>query len=85
MKYYGLILRKHIVPSLGELRVSEVERKHILKFQRGLSDMPTVANRTVAILVRMFNLAELWEMRPPGRSPCKSVRRYRWDPTGSSS
>ena len=25
----------------------------------------------------MFNLAELWEMRPPGRNPCKSVRRYK--------
>ncbi len=28
----------------------------------------------------MFNLAELWEMRPPGRNPCKSVRRYKVNP-----
>ena len=77
IKHYGLMVRKHIVPALGELRVSEVRRKHILKFQYGLSDMPTVANRTVDILVKMFNLAELWEMRPPGRNPCRSVRRYK--------
>lgn len=77
IKHYGLMVRKHIVPTLGELRVSEVRRKHILKFQYGLSDMPTVANRTVDILVKMFNLAELWEMRPPGRNPCRSVRRYK--------
>ena len=42
--------------------------------------MPTVANRCVDILVKMFNLAEQWEMRPPGRNPCRSVRRYKVDP-----
>ncbi len=77
VKHYGLMVRKHIVPGLGELRVSEARRKHILEFQYGLSDMPTVANRCVDILVKMFNLAELWEMRPPGRNPCRSVRRYK--------
>ncbi len=76
-KHYRLMLGKHIVPGLADLRVSKVERKHILKFQYGLRDMPTVANRCVDILVKMFNLAELWEMRPPGRNPCKSVRRYK--------
>ena len=57
--HYGLMLRKHIVPGLGDLRVSEVERKHIMKFQYGLSDMPTVANRAVDILVKMFNLEQI--------------------------
>ncbi len=70
-------MSKHILPGLGDLLVSEVERKHILKFQYGLREMPTVANRTVDMLVKMFNLAELWEMRPAGRNPCKSVRRYK--------
>ena len=79
-KHYGQMMHKHILPALAELRVSEVERKHILQFQYGLRDMPTVANRTVDILVKMFNLAELWEMRPPGRNPCRSVRRYKVNP-----
>ena len=80
VKHYGLMLRKHIVPGLGELPVSEVERKDILAFQFGLSHLPTVANRCVDILVKMFNMADLWEMRPPGRNPCRSVRRYKVDP-----
>ena len=41
---------KHIVPALGELLVGEVERKHIMAFQYGLRDTPTVANRGVDIL-----------------------------------
>ena len=80
VRHYGQMVRNHIVPALADLRVSEVQRKHILQFQYGLRDMPTVANRTVDILVKMFNLAELWEMRPPGRNPCKSVRRYKVNP-----
>ena len=74
---YGLVLGKHIVPALGELLVAEVERKHIMEFQYGLSDMPTVANRAVDILVKMFNLAEAWGLRPSGRNPCRFVRRYK--------
>ena len=54
-----------------------MERKHILEFQYGLSSMPTVANRAVDILVKMFGLAEDWGWRPPGRNPCRFVRRYK--------
>ena len=49
--HYRLMLSKHILPRLGKMRVSKVERKHILRFQYGLMSMPTVANRTVDMLV----------------------------------
>ena len=67
--HYALMLRKHIVPALGELLVAEVERKHIMAFQYGLRDMPTVANRGVDILVKMFGLADAWGWRPSGKNP----------------
>ena len=78
--HYRLMLGKHIVPALGALVVAEVEGKDILALQYGLREKPTVANRAVDMLVKMFNLAELWEMRPPGRNPCKGVRRYKVEP-----
>ncbi|MCY4016174.1 MAG: site-specific integrase [Gammaproteobacteria bacterium] len=77
---YGYILRKHIVPRLGELPVAEVERKDIFKLQFELSGVPTVANRCLDILAKMLNLAELWEMRPPNRNPCRGVRRLKASP-----
>ncbi len=40
---------------------------HIMAFQYGLKDRPTVANRAVEILVKMFNLADAWGWRPSGR------------------
>ena len=75
--HYRIMLRKHIVPALGNLPVAAVERKHIMSMHYELHDTPAVANRAVEILLKMFNLAELWEMRPPGRNPCKSIPRYK--------
>ena len=50
---------------------------HIMAFQYVLRDMPTVANRGVDILVKMFNLAESWGWRTlRARNPCRYVRRY---------
>ena len=78
--HYGIMLAKHIMPALGELKVAEVERKHILAFQYELREKPTVANRALDMLIKMFNLAEAWELRPPGKNPCRFVRRYQVQP-----
>ncbi|MYG65308.1 MAG: tyrosine-type recombinase/integrase [Gammaproteobacteria bacterium] len=76
---YRHILGKNILPVLGSLKVSAVEKDDILSFQYGLRDTPTTANRALDVLKKMFGLAELWEMIPSGGSPCRSVRRYRRD------
>ena len=77
VSHYRLMLRKHIVPALGELRVVEVEHKDILSFHNGLHHMPTVANRAADILVKMFNLADAWGWRPSGSNPCRGVSRFK--------
>ena len=77
VSHYGLMLRKHIVPALGEHLVGEVEHKDILSFHNGLHHMPTVANRAVDILVKMFNLADAWGWRPAGTNPCRGVSRFK--------
>ena len=78
--HYRIMLAKHIVPVLGELKVAEMERKHILAFQYELREKPTVANRPIEMLVKMFNLAEVWEQRPFNSNPCRYVRRYKVQP-----
>ena len=80
VRHYGIMLVKHIVPALGELKLAEIERKHILAFQYELREKPTVANRALDMLIKMFNLAEVWELRPPGKNPCRFVRRYKVQP-----
>ena len=56
VSHYRLMLRKHIVPALRERLVADVEHKDILIFHNKLHHMPTVANRAIDILVKMFNL-----------------------------
>ena len=77
ISHYRLMLRKHIVPALGERLVAEIEHHDILTFSNGLHHMPTVANRAVDILVKMFNLADAWGWRPSGSNPCRGVPRFR--------
>ena len=77
---FGRIVRNHILPALGGLAVSAVERRHVVALHDRLSAMPTQANRTLAVLSAMFRLAEAWDLAPPGRNPCRGVRRYREKP-----
>ncbi len=74
---YRLVLDKHILPVLGGMPISEVGRGEIAALHHRLHDTPAMANRTVKILSSMYSLAEAWDRIPPGRNPCRSVRRYK--------
>jgi len=37
---------------------------------------PTNANRVLAAVRKMFNMAEVWGMRPDGSNPCRHVPKY---------
>ena len=80
VEVFGRIVRLHIVPELGGLRLSEVDRPHISALHHRLRDRPCQANATVDLIARMFRLAEAWGMTPPRRDPCRSVKRYRETP-----
>jgi integrase len=41
-----------------------------------VSGGPGVANRCLALLSKMFNLAELWEIRPNNSNPVRHVTKY---------
>jgi hypothetical protein len=42
-----------------------------------VSGGPGVANRCLALLSKMFNLAERWDMRPDGTNPVRHVEKYK--------
>lgn len=66
-----------INPRIGKLRVPDVQRNHIAALHHGLRETPYQANRTLGVLSKIFNLAELWNLRPDGSNPCRHVKRYR--------
>ena len=43
---------------------------------RATGHTPYQANRVLALLSKVFNLAERWGLRPDGSNPCRHVERY---------
>lgn len=66
-----------INPRIGKLRVPDVRRSDIAALHHGLRATPYQANRTLGVLSKIFNLAELWNLRPDGSNPCRHVKRFR--------
>ena len=74
---FGRVVRLYILPELGHMRLSEVERSHVAALHHRMRDKPYQANQARNVLAKMFRLAEAWGMTPPRRNPCLSIRRYK--------
>ncbi len=73
---YQQQIAQRIEPSMGKMLISEVCRADILKMMRDNAYAPIQANRTLALLKKMFNCAELWGLREEGTNPCRLVKMY---------
>ena len=69
-------LRLHVLPALGRKRVAVVTRADIADLHHAMRETPGAANRTLALVSKMMNLAEKWDWRPNGANPCRHVDRY---------
>ncbi|MDE0003971.1 MAG: site-specific integrase [Rhodospirillaceae bacterium] len=74
---YRQLLGGHIVPALGEMAVSGVEREHIAGLHHSLRETRGTANNVLWVLSKMFSLAEAWGWRKAGTNPCHSVKAYK--------
>ena len=73
---YRLIVSKHIRPHFGlHTKVADVSLDDVEKLHRKITARGHLhrANRTVAVLSKMFSLAIRWRMRPD--NPCKGLER----------
>jgi integrase len=69
-------LGRFILPVLGRHRVTDVTRADVAKFHHDLRHVPYQANRNLEIISKMFNLAEMWGLRPDGSNPRRHIRKY---------
>ena len=65
-----------IKPKLGGMRVQAVTRPDIAELHHALRDKPYQANRVLGVLSKMFNLAEIWGLRPDGSNPTRHVPKF---------
>ena len=72
---YELLWDKHIIPRMGSIKISEVQRENIAWLHAHMSKTaPTNANRGLEVLTKAFALAELWRWRPDHTNPCRHIK-----------
>jgi len=75
-KEYGLLWNNYIIPALGKRKVRDITRADISRLHNSLSQLPTTANRTIAMCSRVFTLAEIWGYREEHSNPCRGIPKY---------
>ena len=68
--------KRYIIPHLGQMKVPDVTRADIANLMKKMSKTPTNANRVLAAVRKMFNMAEVWGMRPDGSNPCRHIPKF---------
>ena len=76
MKTLRSVVGRHIVPALGKMPISAVERKHVVELHQRLSATPAAANHAVRALSAMYRLAGEWGLAPEGMNPCRAIAEY---------
>jgi integrase len=71
------IIRLHVLPALKHKKVADVTFSDVDALHRKLTvgGTPYRANRMVALLSKMFALAEKWAWIPKGSNPVKGIER----------
>ena len=70
------MLERFVLPALAKRKVRDVSRQDVVKLHQGLSGTPYQANRVLALISKMMNLAEAWGFRSDGSNPCRHVEKY---------
>lgn len=71
-------LARHVLPRLGARKVAEVSHAEIVRLHQGIgAEAPGAANRVLALLSKMFNLAEKWGLRASSTNPCRHVTKFK--------
>jgi integrase len=76
-KGFKRLLKKHIRPALGKRAIVEVTSADAAKLHHSLRKTPRSANQALAVLSKMFSLAERWHLRPLNSNPAKGIQRFR--------
>ena len=73
---YRRLIDSVVLPAIGRKRVRDVTRADISRLHHDHRATPYAANRALAVLSKMFGLAEKWGERPDGSNPCRHVEKF---------
>jgi integrase len=73
---YERVLNVYVKSKFGAFKIGDVTRADISQLQHDFRESPYQANRVLAVLSKLFNLCEVWGLRPDGSNPCRHVAKY---------
>ena len=74
---YRYALEKVLVPEFGSMPLGAIGRDQAAALHYRLHKTPSMANRVVETLSRLYYMAEAWGVAPEGGNPCRFVKKYR--------
>lgn len=74
---YKHAISKHLLPTLGSMKLESISKKDIHDFHLSLKHTPYQANKCVSVLSKMFNFAEQHEYTHEKLNPCRYIEPYK--------
>ena len=74
---YQSVIDRNIIPMLGRMKVQDLKRPDVASMMKKMAHKPADANRTLSVMRKMFNLAEVWGYRltaPTHAAMCPCTR-----------
>jgi integrase len=74
---YQRAVDRFIRPALGRHRIADLTRADVAAFHHQYRGRPYQANRCIAVLSKMMNLADAWGLRTDGVNPCRHIKKFK--------
>jgi integrase len=75
---YEILLRRHILPAMGGMRITDVSRVHVSRLHASISSAaPGAANRAVSLISAIWNWAARRDEASFDKNPAQGVERNR--------
>ena len=77
---YSSLLRRHALPTLGNLKAERITRADLSRIHLGLRHHAPRANRLLSVVSSLYGFAGKQGYIPEGYNPAKRIERYRENP-----
>ncbi len=77
---YRVSIENYILPEFGKLPALAVGQAHVAELHYRLRNSPCQANHVLAVLSRIFDMAESWGLVPEANNPCRFQVKYKQRP-----
>lgn len=71
------IIDRVLLRNFGARKLAEITRADIADLHHKLRHAPYQANRVLALLSNMFNMAERWGLKPDYSNPCRHIEKFK--------